>query len=59
MDRKDLKEIITAVIEKMKKSTPAPACGLFYGDDLGQGPTTIYGVGEEDGMIDTRNNKTK
>ena len=50
MDRKDLKEIISAVIEKMKKSTPAPACGLFYADDLA--PTTIYGVAEEDAMIE-------
>jgi len=57
MNRKDLKEIIIAVIEKMKKSTPAPACGLFYGDDII--PTTVYGIGEEDAMIDNSTKKAE
>ncbi|MBN2736951.1 MAG: hypothetical protein JXR70_08230 [Spirochaetales bacterium] len=46
MNRKDLKEIITSVIEKMQENTPATACGAFFADN----PiiTTYYAVGEED-----------
>jgi hypothetical protein len=48
MDRKELKEIIVAVIDRMKKTAPAPACGLFWADNPEEPPTTIYAVGEED-----------
>ena len=46
MNREELKEIIAAVIKKMEDSSPAPACGIFWGDR----PviTTYYGIGEED-----------
>lgn len=46
MNRNDLKEIITAVIEKMSNDAPAAACGTFHMDE----PviTTYYAIGEED-----------
>ena len=46
MSREELKDIVCAVVERLGKDAPTPACGLFWADD--PQPTTRYAVGEED-----------
>lgn len=48
MDRKDLKEIIKRVIERVQREQKAPRPACLYGDNNPPpGPTTMYAVGEE------------
>ena len=53
MTRKELKEIILAVIDKMQTEVPQTACSIFFADQDWSPPcdgcdyTTYYGVGEE------------
>ncbi|MBN1696648.1 MAG: hypothetical protein JW881_03950 [Spirochaetales bacterium] len=46
MTRKELKEIIVSVIERLRENAPSPACGVLWADE----PivTTYYAIGEED-----------
>ena len=56
MNREELKEIIAAVIKKMKASSPTTAClwwdyprpTTLYGISEEDPVTTLYGIGEED-----------
>ncbi|MBN1696649.1 MAG: hypothetical protein JW881_03955 [Spirochaetales bacterium] len=46
MSRKELKEIIASVIERLQNCAPAPACGVLWADETVA--TTKYAIGEED-----------
>lgn len=47
MTRAELKEIVTAVIQKLEKSSPSPACGLFWADEPEDEVVPLYSISDE------------
>ena len=47
MDRKDLKEVIVRVIERLNEQDDTPKTACVFGDGGRCDMTTLYAVGEE------------